>query len=67
MVLEGGVQRNFVVLERGIYYIHQPLGETRLQFFDFATSGVRQKPANSCYLNPVFRPIDPQHPDFERC
>jgi Tol biopolymer transport system component len=37
-VLERVVQRAFVVLERGIYYIDQPSGETRLQFLDFATS-----------------------------
>ena len=30
--------RAFVALERGIYYIDQPSGEARLQFFDFATS-----------------------------
>ena len=35
-VLEGVVWRAFVVLERGIYYIDQPSGEARLQFFDFA-------------------------------
>ena len=29
--------RAFVVLERGIYYINQPSGEARLQFFDFTT------------------------------
>ena len=26
------------MLERGIYYIDQPSGEVRLQFFDFATN-----------------------------
>ena len=26
-----------MVLEKGIYYIDQPSGEARLQFFDFAT------------------------------
>jgi Tol biopolymer transport system component len=36
-ILEGVVQRAFAVLERGIYYIDQPAGEARLQFFDFAT------------------------------
>jgi len=36
-LLEGVVMRAFVVLERGIYYLDQPSGETRLQFFDFAT------------------------------
>jgi Tol biopolymer transport system component len=36
-VLEGVVWRNFVVLEKGIYYIDQPSGEARLQFFDFAS------------------------------
>ena len=48
-VLEGVVLGNFVVLERGIYYIDRPSGEggiyyvdrpsgeTRLQYFDFAT------------------------------
>jgi eukaryotic-like serine/threonine-protein kinase len=48
-VLEGVVLGNFVVLEKGIYYIDQPSaeggvhyfdlpsGETRLQYFDFAT------------------------------
>jgi serine/threonine protein kinase len=36
-VLDGVVGRAFMVLERGIYYIDQPSGVTRLQFFDFAT------------------------------
>ena len=48
-VLEGVVLFNFVVLERGIYYIDRPsgeggireidrpAGETRLQYFSFAT------------------------------
>ena len=36
-VLEGVVRRAFAVLEKGIYYIDQPSGEYRLQFFDFAT------------------------------
>jgi hypothetical protein len=36
-VLEGIVRRNFAVLGRGIYYIDQPSGEARLQFFDFST------------------------------
>ena len=36
-VLEGVVQRAFVVLERGIYHIDRPSGEDRLQFYDFAT------------------------------
>jgi len=48
-VLEGVVLGNFVVLEKGIYYIDRPAGEggihyldrpsgeTRLQYFDFAT------------------------------
>jgi hypothetical protein len=49
-VLEGVVLANFVVLEGGIYYIDRlsgaggahfyldkPSGETRLQYFDFAT------------------------------
>ncbi len=37
-LLEGVVQRAFAVLERGIYYVEQPAGEARLQFFDFATA-----------------------------
>jgi len=36
-VLEGVVLGNFVVREGGIYYIDRPSGETRLQYFDFAT------------------------------
>jgi hypothetical protein len=36
-VLEGVVWRNFVVLEGGIYYLDQPAGEVRLQYFDFAS------------------------------
>jgi eukaryotic-like serine/threonine-protein kinase len=36
-VVEGVVWRAFVVLDKGIYYIDQPAGEARLQFFDFAT------------------------------
>ncbi len=35
-LLEGVDFRNFVVLERGIYYIDRPAGETQLEFFDFA-------------------------------
>ena len=31
------MSRAFAVLEKGIYYIDRPAGETRLQFFDFAT------------------------------
>jgi len=48
-VLEGVIQGNYALLERGIYYIDRPsgpggafftdpaAGETRLQYFDFAT------------------------------
>jgi dipeptidyl aminopeptidase/acylaminoacyl peptidase len=36
-VLEGVIRRAFTVLEKGIYYIDRPSGETQLQFFDFAT------------------------------
>jgi Tol biopolymer transport system component len=36
-VLERVVLGNFVVLGRGIYYMDRPSGETRLQYFDFAT------------------------------
>ncbi|PYV33129.1 MAG: hypothetical protein DMG09_22900 [Acidobacteria bacterium] len=36
-VLEGVFLRAFVVLEKGIYYIDRPSGESRLQFFEFAT------------------------------
>jgi serine/threonine protein kinase len=36
-VLEGVVRRAFAVVERGIYYISQSSGETRLQFFNVAT------------------------------
>jgi serine/threonine protein kinase/Tol biopolymer transport system component len=39
-VLDGVVWRNFVVLERGIYYIEQTSGDSRLRFFDSATGGV---------------------------
>jgi hypothetical protein len=35
-VLEGVIQRAFTVLEKGIYYIDQPAGDARLQFYDFA-------------------------------
>jgi Tol biopolymer transport system component len=35
-VLEGVILGNFAVLDRGIYYIDQPSGETRLQYFDMA-------------------------------
>src|SRR4029077_16470276 len=49
-VLEGVVLGNFVVLDKGIYYIDRPgesgghyfdrpTGETRLQYYDFATGG----------------------------
>jgi Tol biopolymer transport system component len=36
-VLEGVIERAFAVFEKGIYYIDQPEGEARLQFYDFAT------------------------------
>jgi Tol biopolymer transport system component len=36
-VLEGVVQRAFAVFDKGVYYIDQPSGEARLQFYDFAT------------------------------
>jgi hypothetical protein len=36
-VLDGVIQRAFSVLENGIYYIDQPAGDTRLEFYDFAT------------------------------
>ncbi len=36
-VLEGVVFRNFVVLDRGVYYINQVSGEATLQFFDFVS------------------------------
>ena len=36
-VLEGVVWRSFAVLERGIYYLDQPAGEVRLQYFDLAS------------------------------
>jgi hypothetical protein len=36
-MLDGVVFRAFVVLETGIYYIDQPSGEARLQFFNFAS------------------------------
>ena len=40
-VLEGVVRSNFTVLAGGIYYIDQPSGEARLQYFDFATGRSR--------------------------
>ncbi|MGD0670033.1 MAG: protein kinase [Bryobacteraceae bacterium] len=36
-VLDGVIQRAFTVLEKGIYYINQPAGDARLQFYDFGT------------------------------
>jgi len=39
-VLEGVIWRNFVVLERGIYYVDQMSGESRLRFFDLATRSI---------------------------
>ncbi len=36
-VLDGLVSGLFAVIERGIYYLDRPAGETRLQFYDFAT------------------------------
>ena len=36
-VLERVIQRAFAVVEKGIYYIEQQSGESRLQFYDFAT------------------------------
>lgn len=36
-VLEGVVRGSYAVLDRGIYYMDRPAGETRLQYFDFAT------------------------------
>jgi hypothetical protein len=37
-MLDGVVFRAFVVLETGIYYIDQPSGGARLQFFNFASN-----------------------------
>ena len=36
-VLDGVINQAFAVVEKGIYYIDQHAGETRLQFYDFAT------------------------------
>jgi Tol biopolymer transport system component/DNA-binding winged helix-turn-helix (wHTH) protein len=36
-VLDEVVSANFVVLDRGIYYMSQSAGEIRLQYFEFAT------------------------------
>ena len=36
-ILDGVVSVAFAVVDRGIYYVDRPAGETRLQFFDFAT------------------------------
>jgi Tol biopolymer transport system component len=36
-VVDGVIWRNFAVLERGIYYVDQESGTTRLQFYDFAS------------------------------
>jgi hypothetical protein len=36
-VLDGVYMRGFVVLDTGIYYLDTLEGETRLQFYDFAT------------------------------
>jgi hypothetical protein len=36
-ILDGVVWRAYAVLDKGIYYIDQPAGEARLQFYDFAT------------------------------
>jgi Tol biopolymer transport system component len=36
-IVDGVYMRAFVVLDAGIYYVDQLAGETRLQFFDFAT------------------------------
>jgi serine/threonine protein kinase len=61
-VLEGVVQGNFLVRERGIFYIDRssgegaiytvdrPSGETRLQYFDFATGRSRTVARNLGYV-----------------
>ncbi len=36
-MLEGVILGSFVVLDRGIYYMDRPSGETRLQYFDIAS------------------------------
>jgi Tol biopolymer transport system component len=36
-VLDTVAQRAFALVERGIYYIHEPGGEARLEFFDIVT------------------------------
>jgi Tol biopolymer transport system component len=36
-IVDGVIWRNFVVLERGVYYIEQMSGTTQLQFIDTAT------------------------------
>jgi hypothetical protein len=65
-VLDGVVLANFVVLERGIYYIdrpsgeggivmiEQPSGETRLQYFDFATHRTTTVARNLGNVSPFF-------------
>jgi eukaryotic-like serine/threonine-protein kinase len=45
-LLEGVVHGNYVVLDRGIYYMDQPSVETRLQYFDFATRRSRTVAGN---------------------
>jgi len=45
-VLEGVVRSNFAVLDGGIYYVDQPSGEARLQYFDFATGRSRTVASN---------------------
>jgi hypothetical protein len=34
------------VIDRGIYYLDRPAGETRLQFYDFATRSTKTVAAN---------------------
>jgi Tol biopolymer transport system component/serine/threonine protein kinase len=51
-LLEGVIQMAFAVLERGIYYLDQASGETRLQFFDFGTGRTTTVASN---LGPVRR------------
>jgi Tol biopolymer transport system component len=36
-IVDGVIWRNFVVLERGVYYIEQVSGTTQLQFIDMGT------------------------------
>jgi len=56
-VLKDIFARGFVVLEQGIYYLHQPAGEAQLEFLDFATGKSITVGRNSATFSAISPPL----------